>query len=444
MTDEMTFEIPSAIFSKKLFYKRRNYMVNNSKSNKKCKVIMHSEKDRHSAKVYDKISNYSQSQNIGDIKNIYNVDLSECNCILVSASGASVSSSGLGAGIVWRCADCHHSYNPLVIRAENRRRCPVCGSETITETPTSSLVHWLNVLQTHKPDLMVFENVVGLLSNKHKDNFNLIVEEIKSYGYNVYHSIMNASNYGIPLNCERVVMVCILSSKDNGRFRFPKPTRNTPPINNYLDDCSHKFNRTNATVAIDEKIWEYILPAIIRDIEKIITTNKPIFNMKCETGFSDHKIGITKVPTLRASNPSTIVLQTLDTDCGRKYYIKRLSAKECFKLMGFSESDFRSAWSVCSLPQIYKQAANAIPVNMIYKVFEALYLAMPYLFNDLKVASLYSGIGSMEKALDRLYRVINLTEKIEKENSTDTVEIVIDNTMFLLAQLLKNRNNRVR
>ena len=166
--------------------------------------------------------------------------------------------------------------------------------------------------------------------------------------------------------------------------------------------------------------------------------------MKCETGFSDHKIGIKKVPTLRASNPSTIVLQTLDTECGRKYYIKRLSAKECFKLMGFSEADFYSAWSVCSLPQIYKQAANTIPVNMIYKVFESLYLAMPYLFNDLKIVSLFSGVGSMEKALDRLYKVINLTEMIEKQNSTDTVDIVIDNTMFLLAQLLKNRHNRVR
>ena len=156
--------------------------------------------------------------------------------------------------------------------------------------------------------------------------------------------------------------------------------------------------------------------------------------MECRTGFSDHKIGIKKVPTLRVSNPSTIVLQTLDTECGRKYYIKRLSAKECYKLMGFSECDFRSAWSVCSLPQIYKQAANAIPVNMIYNGFEALYLAMPYLFNDLKVVSFYSGGGSMEKALDRLYKVINLTEIIEKENSTDTVDIVIDNTMFLLTQ----------
>ena len=112
--------------------------------------------------------------------------------------------------------------------------------------------------------------------------------------------------------------------------------------------------------------------------------------------------------------------------------------------MGFSEADFYSAWSVCSLPQIYKQAANTIPINMIYKVFESLYIAMPYLFNDLKILALFSGVGSMEKALDRLYKVINLTEMIEKQNSTDTVDIVIDNTMFLLAQLLKNRNNRVR
>ena len=419
-------------------------MVNNSKSNKKYKVLMHSENNKHSAKVYDKISNYSQSQNIGDIKNIYNVDLSECNCILVSASGSSVSNCGLGKGILWKCADCHLPYNPLVIRAENRRRCPVCGSERIIETPTSSLVHWLNILQIHKPDLMVFENVAGMLSKKQRDNFDMIVQEVQSYGYNVHYSVMNAADYGTPVNCARVVMVCILAEKDNGRFRFPRPTRNTPPINNYLDDCSYKFELTDATVAIDKKICDYIVPAIIRDMDQILTTNKPIFNMECRTGFSDHKIGIKKVPTLRVSNPSTIVLQTLDTECGRKYYIKRLSAKECYKLMGFSESDFRSAWSVCSLPQIYKQAANAIPVNMIYKVFEALYLAMPYLFNDLKVVSLYSGVGSMEKALDRLYKVINLTEIIEKENSTDTVDIVIDNTMFLLTQLLKNRHNRVR
>ena len=286
--------------------------------------------------------------------------------------------------------------------------------------------------------------MAGYLSKKHKDNFDLIVREIESYGYNVYYRKLNSVDYGVPLNCERVVMVCILSSVDNGKFRFPRPVKNTPAINDYLDDCSYKFELTDATVAIDKKICDYIVPAIIRDMDKILTTNKPIFNMECETGFSDHKIGIKKVPTLRASNPSTIVLQTLDTECGRKYYIKRLSAKECFKLMGFSKADFYSAWSVCSLPQIYKQAANTIPVNMIYKVFESLYLAMPYLFNDLKIVSLFSGVGSMEKALGRLYKAINLTEMIEKQNSTDTVDIVIDNTMFLLAQLLKNRHNRVR
>ena len=416
-----------------------------SRTNKKnYKIVKYCENNKNSKKVYPLLTNVPKSLNFEDIKNIGNEDLRNCNCVLVSSPGSSLSKCGLGEGIVWKCSECHHSYNPLLIAPENRETCPVCGGTRRTETPSSLLVYWLNILQDYQPNLMIFENVAGFLSRKHKDNFDLIVNEIRSYGYNVYYRKLNSADYGVPLNCERVVMVCILSSVDNGKFRFPRPVKNTPAINDYLDDCSYKFELTDATVAIDKKICDYIVPAIIRDMDKILTTNKPIFNMECETGFSDHKIGIKKVPTLRASNPSTIVLQTLDTECGRKYYIKRLSAKECFKLMGFSEADFYSAWSVCSLPQIYKQAANTIPINMIYKVFESLYIAMPYLFNDLKILALFSGVGSMEKALDRLYKVINLTEMIEKQNSTDTVDIVIDNTMFLLAQLLKNRNNRVR
>ena len=412
--------------------------MRNSKK-KDYKIIKWCENNKYSKRVYPLLTNIPQSYNIEDIRNLSREDLSDCNCIFVGSPGASVSKAGLGEGIVWRCAECNHSYNPLLLLPENRETCPICGGTRRTETASSLLVYWLNVLQENQPDLMIFENVAGFLSRKHKRNFELIVEEIKSYGYNVYYKKMNASDYGIPLNCERLVMVCILSEKDNGKFHFPKPLNSTSSINNFLDDCSHKFNLTNASIAIDDKIWDYLLDAILRDIDEIISTDKPIFNMECETGFSDHKIGISRIPTLRASNPSTIVLQTLDTEYGKKYYIKRLSAKECFRIMGFSESDFYSAWSVCSLPQIYKQAANAIPINMIYKVFEALYIAMPYLFSDLKVVSLFSGIGSMEKALDRLYKAINLVEKVESENSRDSVEIVVDSTMFILSQMLKNR-----
>ena len=56
---------------------------------------------------------------------------------------------------------------------------------------------------------MIFENVAGFLSKKHKDNFDLIVREIESYGYNVYYRKLNSVDYGVHLNCDRVVMVCI-------------------------------------------------------------------------------------------------------------------------------------------------------------------------------------------------------------------------------------------
>ena len=57
--------------------------------------------------------------------------------------------------------------------------------------------------------------------------------------------------------------------------------------------------------------------------------------------------------------------------------------------------------------QLYKQAGNSIVVDVPYHIYKELYIAMPYLFDDLKVGSYFSGIGAFESALDRLYDDIN-------------------------------------
>jgi len=54
--------------------------------------------------------------------------------------------------------------------------------------------------------------------------------------------------------------------------------------------------------------------------------------------------------------------------------------------------------------QLYKQAGNSICVGVLEKIFENLYDAMPYLFDNLKVCSCFSGIGAFEMALERLYK----------------------------------------
>lgn len=98
-----------------------------------------------------------------------------------------------------------------------------------------------------------------------------------------------------------------------------------------------------------------------------------------------------------------------------EYRIRKLTPKECWRLMGFSDEDFEKAEAAgVSNSQLYKQAGNSIVVDVLYYIFVELYTAMPYLFEDLKVSSFFSGIGAFEKALDRLFIDLNNTSYEEK------------------------------
>lgn len=99
------------------------------------------------------------------------------------------------------------------------------------------------------------------------------------------------------------------------------------------------------------------------------------------------------------------------------YRIRKLTPKECWRLMGFTDEDFEKARQrmndVCyngrdrSQSQLYKQAGNSIVTDVLYYIFKELYAAMPYLFDDLKVGSYFSGIGAFEIGLDRLFNDIS-------------------------------------
>lgn len=87
--------------------------------------------------------------------------------------------------------------------------------------------------------------------------------------------------------------------------------------------------------------------------------------------------------------------------------IRKLTPKECWRLMGFDDKSFEAAEQVNSNSQLYKQAGNSIVVDVLYYIFVELYKAMPYLFDNLKLSSFFSGIGAFEVALNQLYQGIN-------------------------------------
>lgn len=54
------------------------------------------------------------------------------------------------------------------------------------------------------------------------------------------------------------------------------------------------------------------------------------------------------------------------------YSLRKLTPKECWRLMGFTDSDFVKASEVCSDTQLYKQAGNSIVVNVLERILERL------------------------------------------------------------------------
>lgn len=104
-----------------------------------------------------------------------------------------------------------------------RDHCPSCGSTEIEKTRSSLLVEWLRFLREKKPRFAIYENVKNITSSRFRATFDLFVKELEDYGYNVYWQVLNAKNYGIPQNRERVYCVIIRKDLDNGKFKFPAP-----------------------------------------------------------------------------------------------------------------------------------------------------------------------------------------------------------------------------
>lgn len=105
-------------------------------------------------------------------------------------------------------------------------------------------------------------------------------------------------------------------------------------------------------------------------------------------------------PTITATETGICKIESL-------IRIRKLTPKECFRLMGFNDDDYEAASKVVSNSQMYKQTGNSIVVDVLYYILVELYKAMPYLFDDLKLGSFFSGIGAFECALNRLYKSIN-------------------------------------
>jgi DNA (cytosine-5)-methyltransferase 1 len=97
------------------------------------------------------------------------------------------------------------------------------GGEEGSGTRSSLLWEVKKAIIAKKPKYLLMENVSALVSERFIGTFNEWQLELSKLGYSNFAQILNARQYGIPQNRERIFMVSILDCKDGFYFPAPKP-----------------------------------------------------------------------------------------------------------------------------------------------------------------------------------------------------------------------------
>lgn len=215
------------------------------------------------------------------------------------------------------------------------------------------------IINHHHPKIIFLENVKNLTKHDEGKTLATINKQLENFGYNVYAKVLNASNYGLPQNRERIYIVAFRKDINATNFNFPIATNK--PI--CLEEILEK-NPINAKVVERSDIEIYknynIANSLYGEINLI---NKPIQIGKVNKGGQGERI---YHPLGHA-----ITLSAYGGGVGSKTglylvneKIRKLSPRECARVQGFPEDFVLNASDI----QSYKQFGNSVSVNVLQHI----------------------------------------------------------------------------
>lgn len=121
-------------------------------------------------------------------------------------------------------------------------------------TRSSLLWECRKAIIAKRPRYILFENVKALTQKKFMPYFLKWQQELESYGYKNFWQILNAKDYGVPQNRERVFMVSILD--ENAEYHFPKKMTLEKVLDDMLDNDGGPVEERY--YINDEKVQEFL------------------------------------------------------------------------------------------------------------------------------------------------------------------------------------------
>lgn len=211
------------------------------------------------------------THNLGDISKVDKLPYADV--ITYSFPCTDLSVAGKGEGMVNKCDACGHSWLIDFSNAEEALVCPNCGATVSSSTRSGLLGQVQRLLDIAKnnntlPKYLLLENVKNLVGKKFKPQFDAWVQYLDSIGYNTYWKVLNAKNYGIPQNRERIFAISIRKDIDTKGFTFPEPIPLTTRLKDILEhDVPEKYYLP------DDRIEKILNSSFMQEKKRIQTTD---------------------------------------------------------------------------------------------------------------------------------------------------------------------------
>lgn len=195
------------------------------------------------------------------------------------------------------------------------------------------------IAQYHKPKVIFLENVKGFVNHEKGNTFKVVKQTLEDMGYSIFHKILNAKDFGVPQNRERIYIVAFLG--ENINFSFPEKLDEEIKLGDILE------NHVDLKYTISDKLWAGHKRRKEEHKQKGNGFGYCLFN---------HESKYTSTISARYYKDGSEILIEQKNMNPRK-----LTPREAARLQGFPE-EFEI---VVSDNQAYKQFGNSVAVPVI-------------------------------------------------------------------------------
>lgn len=233
---------------------------------------------------------------------------------------------------------------------------------------------YIRILRTVKPAFFLAENVSGMLSNRHSEAVQNILNLFEESGYRVTLNLVNAKDYGVAQERKRVFYIGFRDDLDID-FEFPEGSTKDDEKKITLRDIIWDLQYT--AIPAEEK--NHHNPAAINNNEYFTGAFSPIFMSRNRVkGWDEQAFTVQASGRQCQLHPQAPKMVKVDkNDCrfvvGKEDLYRRMTIREVARVQGFPD-DFKFIYN--NTNDAYKMIGNAVPVNLAYEIAIAIKAAL--------------------------------------------------------------------